>query len=70
MGLKMLTVNDGQNAGGVVFVQCVSLVDDQGRPIKPMREEVGEQLVQLLQQLVSLLAADNSGGYLPPDPQL
>ena len=65
--LKLFAVNDGVNAGGVVYVQAMCPVDDQGRAVDLLSEETGRRIVELLTKLVRIMSTSDFSDQLPPD---
>ena len=62
MGVKTYLVPDSN--GVQVEIQAVCLVDDNGVGYKPLSENTGRAIVQLLQQLLQQ-NADNGQGLTP-----
>ena len=58
--LKMFTVIDGN--GNPIYVQGVCVVDDSGRPITPMTDDQGGQIILLLKQLIKTIQENGMGG--------
>lgn len=69
--LKMITALDGLGgqAGplGMVAIQAMCLVDDQGRIYQPMTEATGQQIVRLLGQLIKTTVEQGQGGFYPQE---
>lgn len=61
--LKMVAVPDASGTE----TQGVTLFDDQGRAVRVMSEETGQRIVQLLSQLVSIMANATGAGLVPSD---
>ena len=59
------------DANGVVTqIQCVTLVDELGRPVYPMTEATGQALLQAIRELTNAVAAGNSDTLIPSTPGL
>jgi len=60
--LKMIAPNDGSQT----LVQCVTIVDAEGRATQPMSEITGRRICNLLVQLIAATQQHN-GGLIPSD---